>query len=222
VQRTIAPAERRSGSLLPRAKPIVRVHSDVARGLVSLAGASPVLAYAAAKQAIDAIGGELGNSSRPRRHGDTLPYAHIADSEGRIVETTRDLGIEVDPDVTGHLVNWYGTEAPDVLRFSAERRLLGRVSGTPVLDGEIVYAAAMAGARQLADVVLRRTPLGATGHPGENAVSRAAALLASEFGWSDARRDAEIARVDAAYAMPSSTRPTPSPDLDPVTARSGT
>jgi hypothetical protein len=43
--------------------------------------------------------------------------------------------------------------------------------------------------------VFRRTPLGSSGHPGAAAVERAAAIMARESGWSDARKSEELVLV---------------------------
>jgi len=50
--------------------------------------------------------------------------------------------------------------------------------------------------------VIRRTPLGALGHPGDDAVARAAAIVGGELGWSEDRRREEIAAVGAFYRGP--------------------
>jgi glycerol-3-phosphate dehydrogenase len=54
-------------------------------------------------------------------------------------------------------------------------------------------------AQRLSDVVFRRTTLGADGHPGMDALERCADLVAAELGWSPARRQAELADVDAEF-----------------------
>jgi glycerol-3-phosphate dehydrogenase len=51
----------------------------------------------------------------------------------------------------------------------------------------------------LCDVVLRRTPLGATGYPGDAAVERAADVVGSEMAWQPDQRRAEIDAVKAFY-----------------------
>jgi glycerol-3-phosphate dehydrogenase len=53
----------------------------------------------------------------------------------------------------------------------------------------------------LADIVIRRTPLGALGHPGDVALARAAAIVGTERKWSDERRREEIAAVDRFYSF---------------------
>jgi glycerol-3-phosphate dehydrogenase len=64
-----------------------------------------------------------------------------------------------------------------------------------VIEGEVIYAVREAAAQRLEDVVFRRTPLGSSGHPGAAAVERAAAIMARESGWSDARKSEELVLV---------------------------
>jgi glycerol-3-phosphate dehydrogenase len=52
----------------------------------------------------------------------------------------------------------------------------------------------------LADAVLRRTPLGALGYPGDEEVARVAAIVGAELGWSPERTQQEIADVRRFYA----------------------
>jgi glycerol-3-phosphate dehydrogenase len=53
----------------------------------------------------------------------------------------------------------------------------------------------------LADAVIRRTPLGALGFPGEGVVADAAAIVGQELGWSEERRRDEVADVRGFYAI---------------------
>jgi glycerol-3-phosphate dehydrogenase len=53
----------------------------------------------------------------------------------------------------------------------------------------------------LADAVLRRTPLGALGDPGDAALERAAAIVGAELKWSDDRRRSEIEAVRRFYGL---------------------
>ena len=72
---------------------------------------------------------------------------------------------------------------------------------SPVIGAQLVLAARKEMAPTLADIVIRRTPLGALGHPGDAAVARAAAVVGTELGWTEDRRRAEIAGVDAFYGI---------------------
>ena len=208
VHHGLTPAVVRSGraELLP--EPLVIDHQrQGTAGLVSLVGVKFTTARVAAEHAVDRVGHLLGKPRTRCRTGDVaLPFAEIADVEGRLVETLRELGTPLDREVIDHLTSWYGTEAADVVRFAAAEDQLARVSPEhPVLRGEIAYAARHAQAARLSDAVLRRTPLGSAGHPGADALSQAASLMAGALGWNDARRAEEIALVERVY--PASTAP---------------
>ena len=73
---------------------------------------------------------------------------------------------------------------------------------SPVIGAELVLAARKEMALTLADAVIRRTPLGALGYPGERALERAAAIVGAELGWSEERRRDEIAAVQRFYRAP--------------------
>jgi glycerol-3-phosphate dehydrogenase len=53
----------------------------------------------------------------------------------------------------------------------------------------------------LEDVVVRRTGLGAAGHPGDEVVRRCAELMQAELGWSPERVEDEIAAVQRFYEI---------------------
>ncbi|HYN08565.1 MAG TPA: FAD-dependent oxidoreductase [Vicinamibacterales bacterium] len=197
-----AVAGGRGADLLP--EPVITKH-NVAGGstLVSLVGVKYTTARWAAEHAIDLACRELGGHHRRSRTASSpLPHAGIADVEGRLVETLRALGVDLDRDVIDHLTGWYGTEASDVVRHAADTGRLDRLAPTtPVLSGEISYAAANADAVRLSDVVLRRTPLGAAGHPGRDALDHAAAIMASAGRWSDEERAEEVRATEEIYRV---------------------
>jgi glycerol-3-phosphate dehydrogenase len=178
---------------------VIRHANRGAAGLVSLVGVKYTTARSAASRAVDAVCAELKRSrGHSRIHRVPLPHADVADVEGRLTETVRELGVSLDKDVADHLSGWYGTEATAVLRHAAGGNQLDRLTpGVAVLAGEITYAVAHSHAMTLADVVMRRTPLACAGHPGDAVLQRAAALMATVRGWTAASTAAEIAAVDA-------------------------
>jgi glycerol-3-phosphate dehydrogenase len=95
------------------------------------------------------------------------------------------------------LARLYGSEAREVLRLGRD----ALAPGTPLVTGEIDWAATREGAETLEDVHYRRTRA-ALYDPSarEAAVAPAAARLAALLGWSDARRDQEIAHTRARLA----------------------
>jgi glycerol-3-phosphate dehydrogenase len=202
IHHGLTPAETRGGraNLLPEPR-VTRHASQGLPGLVSLVGVKYTTSRLAAERAIDAVCVEL---QRPKGHCRTgvleLPFAGVADVEGRLLETLGELNLTLDRDVLAHLASWYGTEASDVIRHAGAAGLLERLSSdAPVLTGEVSYAVDRGAARRLGDAVLRRTPLGSAGHPGRGAIDRAAAIMAARLHWDDARRDHEIAAVEAVY-----------------------
>lgn len=106
--------------------------------------------------------------------------------------------------VAGHLLERYGTLAPEVLAVAgAAPELAAPVEGAPeYLAAEIAYGARAEGALHLEDVLTRRTRISIeTAHRGEESARHAAALLAAELGWSaaDVTREVDhyLARVAA-------------------------
>jgi glycerol-3-phosphate dehydrogenase len=201
VHHGLTPAVVRNGKadLLP--EPEVTRQTGDGAGVISLIGVKFTTARAAAERAVDAACSELAGRFRRSRTATTpLPHADIADVEGRLIETLRELDLALDRDVMDHLTGWYGTEASDVVRYAAHAHLLERLSpDMAVLAAEMAYAVDHAQARTLADAVLRRTPLGSAGHPGRAALEGAADVIAAKLGWTADAKKAEIESVERVY-----------------------
>ena len=75
-----------------------------------------------------------------------------------------------------------------------------------MIGAELVLAARREMAPTLADVVIRRTPLGALGYPGDQPLARAAAIVGRELRWSDDRMRDEIAGVQRFYGIVSALK----------------
>lgn len=206
----LTPGTMKAGrlELLPESQ-VVDHARDGAPGLFSIIGVKYTTSRATAEHAVDIVCRAIGRSANVCRTATTvLPHAGIADAEGRLIETLRDLRVDLDRDVIDHLTSWYGTEASDVARYTASLDLGDRVQPhSPVLAGEIAYAADQAHAVRLTDAVLRRTSLGSAGYPGRAALERAADVIAGRLKWTTETRAAEIAATEAAY--PATARRTP-------------
>lgn len=183
---------------------IVRHAKTGVPGLISLVGAKFTTARYAAEHAVDVVAVELGRSiGRCRTAEVALPHAGTTDAVARLEETARATGVTLDHDVSEYLAGWYGSEASDVLAFAIAERLMDRLSADqPVLAGEIAYAVDHAAAERLSDAVMRRTALGATGHPGRQALVRAAEVMGARLGWPAAQQDAEILAAEDRYRVP--------------------
>ncbi len=185
--------------LLPEAEITSHARHGVP-GLVSLVGVKFTDARFAAERAVDVISHAAGGRRRCRTASTVLPDAAIADVEGRLVETQRELGLDLEADVARHFASWYGTEARAVLRHAAASGMTVRVdSSSPVLRGEVDYAVRHTAALRLADVVMRRTPLGSAGHPGRAVLTRTAEIMAPLLHWTPDRTAQEIALTEQRY-----------------------
>ena len=71
-----------------------------------------------------------------------------------------------------------------------------------VTGAEILHAARHEAAIKLTDVVIRRTEAGSAGHPGADALERAAYIMARQMGWDEWRTRNEAAEVEAFYRLP--------------------
>ncbi len=150
--------------------------------LVSIIGAKYTTARLAAERAIDAVSKLLSAPPARSRTAETpLPHAQIADVEGHLIETARATGSELAPDILRHLGAWYGTEAPDVLRY-ARRSAWGDEPldlASPVLTAEVAYARDHAMAMTADDVIYRRTAIGGAGRVTEEIVARVRGILSA-------------------------------------------
>jgi glycerol-3-phosphate dehydrogenase len=200
VHQGLTPAIVRNGraDLLPEPQ-LIRHRDAGAPGVTSLVGVKFTTARIAAAQAIEAICEELGRAGTRCRTADVvLPSADTHTDQS--FAGYDDLNNAIDAEASARLIDWYGTEAADVAAYCAARGLTTPLAdGRGVLAGEIGYAVEHGAAVRLADVVLRRTRLGGTGHPGAAALNAAADLLAVRCGWSPAERASEIAHVEARY-----------------------
>lgn len=95
------------------------------------------------------------------------------------------------------LVHNHGTRFDRILRVSEElgSRLEQLGAATTVTEAELRYVTRHERVVTLEDAVFRRTDLATGGHPGGNALARAAAIVAEELDWPDATRAAQLARL---------------------------
>jgi len=175
----------------------VRDHAkDGVEGLLSVAGTKYTTARAVASRITDRLLAKLHRAAVPCRTGDT-PLA------GSVGGDVRPAGSGLSADTQEHLLAAYGPRYGDVVALAGERSdWRARVAPeSPVIGAELVWAARAEMAMTLSDAVIRRTPLGALGYPGDVAVARAAVLVGDELGWTEDQRREEIAIVKRFYAL---------------------
>jgi glycerol-3-phosphate dehydrogenase len=196
VHRGVVPAAAASGRVTLEGRAQVRDHgSDGIDGLFSVAGAKYTTARATSEQVVDRVLRMVPGSWTPCRTASTpLPGGHVRDFALTVAEARRDYDTLVPSDTLPHLVAAYGSAYREVMDLAKTRPdwCTRIASDSPVIGGELVWAARNEMAETLRDAALRRTPLGALGYPGDQAAVRAAEIVGAERGWSDERKTAEL------------------------------
>jgi len=107
----------------------------------------------------------------------------------------------ISPDTQRHLVHQYGTEHKRILEWADKHPIWRKLlpGSKEVIAAEIIHAIREEAAVKLSDAVMRRTDLGAGGHPGDSCLKACAALMAQELGWDAAREKKEIDETKAVF-----------------------
>src|SRR5688500_7743343 len=166
--------------------PVIHNHAkDGAAGAMTVIGVKYTTARAVAQRAVDAAGSALGRKIRSSRTAvSVLPGAGMADHEGLAIETARRSAIDLSPAVLQRLGALYAERSAEIIRSMTVRPELGHGLGShPAATGaEVVHVIKEEMAVHLADIIVRRMGLGATGHPGKEVLEACASIAARELG----------------------------------------
>ena len=191
---------------LLRESAVVDHARDGAHGLISMFGVRYTTARATAARAIDAVFRERGDSQPPAcRTSETPVLGGAIANKDKFLRATMLREVEgVSSEMLRRLALTYGTTYPAVLQLLREQPDLAQPLGRrcTVSGAEILYAVRHEAAVHLSDAVIRRTEAGSAGHPGGDAVERAAAIMSRERAWDASRLRQEIAEVEAFYRVP--------------------
>ena len=174
-------------------------------GLVVVAGGKWTTYRVMAKDAVDEATRSM-DERVPPSCTETIPLLGASGFKAawnRRNRTAEESGVHVAR--IEHLLNRYGSMAPEVLALIKEqtRSWPSRCRApTTTSQAEAVYAATHEGARHVQDVLTRRTRISIEAWDrGVSAVPVVAKLMGEVLGWSDAQRESEIkhylARVEA-------------------------
>lgn len=203
VHHGIVPAVVRGDRVAPEGHERIRDHAaDGFEGCISVAGTKYTTARAVAERVTDRLLSKLQRSAVACRTATTpLPGGSVRDVGLTIAEARREHDAGLPSDTIPHLIAAYGSRYRDVLNLATNRPdWRARVAKeSPVIGAQLVQAVRGEMAATLGDAVIRRTPLGALGDPGDEALGRAAAIVGGELGWSEERRRDEIAQVKRFY-----------------------
>jgi glycerol-3-phosphate dehydrogenase len=206
IHRGVVPAAIKGDIIGLEGHEQIRDHSAQGfEGLVTVAGTKFTTARGVAERVVNTVFSKLQKKPVPCRTATTpLPGGSLRDIGLAIADARREFDEGLPTDTIPHLIAAYGSRYRDVMEIAGTRadwrtRL---APDSPVIGAELVLAARKEMAPTLADAVIRRTPLGALGHPGERALTRAATIVGGELGWSDERRQQEMAAVTEFYQKP--------------------
>ncbi len=204
VHRGVVPARLHDGRAALEGHEQVRDHAgDGVDGLLTVAGTKYTTARATAERVTDRLFEKLGKPRVACRTATTvLPGGSIRDVGLAIGEARREHDEGLPTDTIPHLIAAYGSRFRDVLEIADHHPdLRKRVArGSPVIAAQLVLAARSEMAATLADALIRRTPVGALGYPGDEAVAYAADVVGAELRWPEDRKRSEIDAVKAFYS----------------------
>ena len=189
---------------LLRESTVVDHQADGADGLISMFGVRYTTARDTAARAIDAVFARR-HESPPASTTALTPVigGGIGSRDALLLAAQRRANGSIPPATLERLASTYGTRFEEVLRIVDESDLTMPLGARcAVTVGELLYASRHEMAVTLADALIRRTEAGSAGHPGADAVTRAAAVLAREHQWDAARVAQEVERVEAFYRLP--------------------
>jgi glycerol-3-phosphate dehydrogenase len=203
VHRGLVPAVANGGRVALQEREQIRDHAaDGVEGIVTVAGVKYTTARAVADRVTTTVVAKLKRPAVPSRTADVpLPGGGIRDVGLTIAEARREHDAGLPSDTIPHLIAAYGSRYRDVLELAdgtpAWRTRLAKDS--PVIGAELVWAVRHEMATTLCDAVIRRTPLGALGYPGDAAAERAAAIVAAERRWTPERTARELDALKRFY-----------------------
>jgi glycerol-3-phosphate dehydrogenase len=214
VHRGAVPAAvGRDGRVSLETREQIRDHalgSEPIEGLLSVAGTKYTTARAVAERVTNDVLTKLRHQEVPCRTASTpLPGGDLRDVLVTIADARREHDVGLPSDTIPHLVAGYGSRYGRVLDLAGERsEWRTRVAAdSPVIGAQLAWAVRHEMALTLADAVIRRTPLGAMGYPGDPAAERAADIVGSEMGWSPERKRKEIEMLRQFYGLTVEPRP---------------
>lgn len=177
-------------------------------GLISVLGGKITAYRGIAEEATDLVMERLGRHSARHTAFSPLPGGDGTPEEVAKTLRPRALGMGLTDEQVDHLIELYGTRARDVLVLAERRPNLATpfCEHGPILKAQACYAALNEGAETLADVMLRRAPIGLAACLGLDCVEAAADVVGQTLRWDDERRrrEAEAYRrlVAERYAAP--------------------
>ena len=151
-----------------------------------------------ADRLLSIVGGKLTTARRLGRHVAEQVHSRIGRPRARGVQALPPPPAGgpafLPPAAIEHLRMVYGPAAHAVASYAGHDPSLAEpISPShPDIAAQVLHAVQHEGARTVADVLLRRLPVGSTRDLGRAAAPKTAALMQQQLGWTDDRRDQAV------------------------------
>ncbi|HNT87653.1 MAG TPA: glycerol-3-phosphate dehydrogenase C-terminal domain-containing protein, partial [Candidatus Hydrogenedentes bacterium] len=178
------------------------------KGVITAIGGKWTTARSVAEQVVDLTTQKLGLPETPCATATTPTHGGDVGQYAQFIQECAEKFAAWPPEVIENLARNYGSRLSDVIALAESDPALAErlCERFPDIGAEVVYAVREEMALMLDDVLLRRTGLGALGSAGDEAIGKAADLVARELGWDKQQRAAQIERANAKFLPSSRTR----------------
>ncbi len=185
-----------SGANLAKADRIIdHAAAGGPEGLVSVVGVKYTTARDVAETAVRIAFRKMGKEMSAAPTAETpLPGGEIDAFTPYLEKAVAGRAAGLGEAAARHLVYSYGSDHQRIIGYGREDAgWLANLPGSrEVLRAEILHGVREEMAVKLADAVMRRTDLGAMGHPGEDCLGACADIMAGELGWDGERKRREL------------------------------
>lgn len=179
---------------------ISRKHRVILEGrfgrIITIGGGKLTTYRHMAKDAVDAACRILGVKARCMTDWKPLAGWLSADYEHYVREEVPQISalFKVSPELVLHLINFYGSRAEHVLEFMDAGPEYGETITPESRDiyAQVAYSVVEEGARTLADIILRRMPLGMSASRGIAHAEQIAEIAGRELRWNDEEKQHRI------------------------------
>ena len=170
---------------------------DGIEGVVSVIGVKYTTARYGAQETVNLVSKKMGQDRECKTHNTPLFGGQIDYFNDLLHQVIRDRPDGLEIESARHLAYHYGSEISQILLSLVEHPQWARTltDKSPTIQAEVIHAIRVEMALKLSDVIRRRTELGAAGLPDTDCIKTCADLMASELGWSEARKREEIEDV---------------------------
>jgi glycerol-3-phosphate dehydrogenase len=171
-------------------------------GLISVLGVKYTTARVVAEQAMDLAVSQLGTKTKKCQTQSTpVKGGRINDFRAFLRQALAKVPQATNKGFAEHVAYTYGSEYQNLVQYVTKQPDLARRIDPPlpVTMAEVQHAVQHEMSLTLADVIRRRTELGATGLPSIATLQKCAILMGHELQWTPEQQQQEIDSVIQAY-----------------------